>query len=205
MTDERDLRDLVGEDVSERELEDIRRADAVLRSVPPPPANVPESLTRAVTRIAEPRERLWTARRGAAALAFAAALSALFFVLGLQAGGDEFDERAAIPMEASADARGAEALIRVGEPDESGNWPLRLEASGLPKLPEGGYYLLWLAKDGEFGVACGSFAAGKDETEAEWTVSYRLRDYDTWVVTAYLPEEPRDTKRPWLLQAEVSL
>lgn len=201
-----DLRDLVGDDVSDDELRRLERADALLRSVPPPPPEVPASLTRAVASIAQPRASLWTPRRAAGALALAAAVAAVFFALGTLVGGDGgFDERAAIPMRVSEDARGASATIHVGDPDESGNWPLRLQVEGLEPLPKGGYYLLWLAKDGDFGVACGSFRVGDGETVAEWDVSYRLADYDEWVVTAYLPNEPRDADRPWLLTADVRL
>jgi hypothetical protein len=198
-----DLRDLVGDEVPESELERLRRADALLRAVPAPPAEVPDSLTRAVTRVAAQPSRLWTRRRTAVALAFAAVLSALFFGLGSWAGGDDFDERDTIAMRATEAAKGATAVIRMGDPDESGNWPLRLEVEGLPELPEGGYYLLWLAEDGEYGVACGSFRVGKGQTEVEWDVSYRLAGYDAWVITAYRPDEPEDVERAWLLQAEV--
>jgi hypothetical protein len=198
-----DFRELVGDDVSDDELRRLERADSLLRSVPPPPAEVPTSLTRAVESIAEPRAPLWTPRRVAGALALAATIAGVFFALGTLAGGEDgFDERAAIPMEASDAARGASATIHVGNPDGSGNWPLRLEVEGLEPLPKGGYYLLWLAKDGDFGVACGSFRVGDRETVAEWDVSYRLTDYDEWVITAYRPNEPRDVERPWLLTAD---
>jgi hypothetical protein len=201
-----DLGDLVGDDVPEEELRRIRRADALLRSVPPPPPELPASLTRAVASVARPPERFWTRPRVAGALALAATLAGVFFALGTLVGGDDdFDERAAIAMQVSDAAPEASATIRVGQPDESGNWPLRLEVSGLEPLPKGGYYLLWLAKDGEFGVACGSFRVGEGGTVAEWDVSYRLADYDRWVITAYRPGEPRDTERPWLLEAAVRL
>jgi hypothetical protein len=198
-----DLRDLVGEDVPESEMDTLRRADELLRSVPPAPAEIPRSLTRAVTSVAQRPARVWTPRRAAVAVAFAAVLSALFFGLGMRAAGSDFDERAAIPMEATAEAGSATAMIRLGRADESGNWPLRLEVEGLKPLPKGGYYLLWLAKDGEYGVACGSFRVGEGETEAEWDVSYRLDEYDEWVITAYRPGQEREADRPWLLRAQV--
>jgi hypothetical protein len=201
-----DLRELVGDDVPNEELSRLRRADALLRSVPAPPAELPASLTRGIASVGQPRQRLWTRPRVAGALALAATVAAVFFALGtLVGGGDEFDERAAIRMEVSNEAPGASATIRVGHPDANGNWPLRLEVEGLEPLPRGGYYLLWLAQDGEFGVACGSFRVGEDPTESEWYVSYDLADYDEWVVTAYLPNEPRDAERPWLLKADVRL
>lgn len=204
MSEPRDLRDLVGDEVPEPELERLRRVDTLLRSVPGPP-EVPLSLSRAVAQIAGRSERRWRSRRTLAAVALAAAVAAASFGLGTRVGAEEFDERAAIPMRPMERAQGATAVLRVGEPDETGNWPLRLEVSGLPRLPRGGYYALWLAKDGEYAAPCGSFRIGEGETEAEWTVSYALDDYDAWVVTAYLPNEPRDAERPWLLTADVRL
>jgi anti-sigma-K factor RskA len=204
MSRPRDLRELVGEDVPEQELERLRRIDALLRSVPGPP-EVPPSLARAVAEIPGRSERRWATGRTLAAVALAAALAAASFGLGTRVGAEDFDERAAIPMRATEHARGANAVLRVGEPDETGNWPLVLEVTGLPRLPRGGYYALWLAKDGEYAATCGSFRIGEGETEAEWTVSYALDDYDAWVVTAYLPNEPRDAERPWLLTADVRL
>ena len=200
-----DLRELVGDDVAAAELDALARADSLLRSVPAPPAQIPPSLTAAVDQAARPTVRIWTRRRTGLALAFAAALSALSFGFGTRLSGEGFEERATFQMQATERAGGAEGLIRLGHPDESGNWPLRLEVEGLKPLPKGGYYLLWLAKDGEYGVACGSFAVGEGETEAEWIVSYRLADYDEWVVTAYMPGEPREAERPWLLTAKVKV
>ncbi|MBA2614250.1 MAG: anti-sigma factor [Actinobacteria bacterium] len=206
MSEPRDLDNLLDDDVPPEELDRLRRVDALLRSVPGPPPEVPASLSRAVTAVASAPPRLWTRRRALAAVALAAALSALFFGLGARvAGGEGFDERAVVQMQAAENAQGAAAVLRVGNPDESGNWPLRLEVEGLEPLPRGGYYALWLAKDGKYGATCGSFRMGEGETTAEWTVSYRLADYDEWVVTAYLPDEPRDTERPWLLTADAEL
>jgi hypothetical protein len=206
VTEPPDLRELVGDDIPEDELRRLRRADALLRSVPAPPPELPSSLTRAVASVAQPRVHVWTRPRVAGALALAAGIAAVFFALGTFVGGDGgFDERAAIAMEASDAAPDASATIRVGRPDESGNWPLRLEVEGLEPLPRGGYYLLWLSKDGDFGVACGSFRVDEDGTVVEWDVSYRLDDYDEWVITAYRPREPRDADRPWLLMADARL
>jgi hypothetical protein len=198
-----DLWDLVGDDVPTTDLERLRHVDRVLRSVPPPP-ELPPSLANAVIALPHARERPWTRRRIAAAVALAAALSALFFGLGMRAGGDGFDERAAIPMQAMPEARGASALIRIGKPDPHGNWPLRLEVSGLPPLPQGGYYVLWLANGREYGGTCGTFRVAADGTaEVEMNASYRLRDFDAWVVTARHPGDPPDAEPGWLLQGKV--
>jgi Anti-sigma-K factor rskA len=194
-----DLRELVGDDVPLEELERLRRADALLRAAPAPPHEIPHSLTASVERLPKARPR-WTRPRIALAFSLAAALAALGFGLGRWTEGDEFDAREVVPLEATEDAPGAAAVIRVGERDEAtGNWQLELEVSGLPKLPPGGYYDLWLAKDGEYAATCGSFSVGKAKTTVRMNVSYRLRDYDAWVITAQTQGEGS----PWLLTAKI--
>ena len=203
MSEPRDLRDLLGDDVTPEEVEELRPIDALLRSVPGPPPEVPASLTQAV-RASTVARRSWSRPRTATAVALAATTAAVFFGLGAWvAGGEDFEARAAVPMAATEHARGASGLIRIGERDESGNWGLELEVSGLPKLPEGGYYVLWLAKDGEYAATCGTFTVGDGETSVYMNASYRLKDYDAWVVTAHLPGQPQDADPPWLLRGEV--
>lgn len=201
---ERDVRDLVGDDVPEAELTELARVDALLRSVPPPASEVPGTLTRAVTG---PRPGSTGRRRGrlAAAVALAAALAALSFGVGTRlTGGADFDARGTVPMEATDDARGASALIRLGPAQGGGNWELELETEGLPKLPEGGYYVLWLSKNGEYAATCGTFAVGSGTTTVRMNAPYRLADYDAWVVTAVVPGQKDDAEPPWLLKAEIT-
>jgi len=204
MRERDDLGDLIGDDVPNDELERLERTDSLLRSVPAPPASVPRALTAAVLDIARER-RAPTRRRIAAALALGAVVAAALFGVGYWAGGDRgLDEDYSVRMRATDDARGASAVIRVGERDaDTENVVLELDVSGLPKLPEGGYYALWLAKDGRYAATCGTFGVGDGETSVSMNVSYEFERYDSWVITAYLPNEPLDAERPWLLHARV--
>jgi hypothetical protein len=196
--EERDLRDLVGTEPSPEELERLERVDRLLRSVPGPPPAVPVSLTQAVDRVGLERPALSRRRLGLAAV-FAAAVAAAAFGLGRWTEAEDFDASRVVAMEATEAAPEAAAVIEIGESDEaSGNWPLRLEVSGLPQLPAGGYYDLWLAKDGEYAATCGTFNVGPDATRVEMTVSYRLSDYDAWVITA----SGKGDDPPWLLTAK---
>jgi hypothetical protein len=202
VSEPRDIRDLVGDDVPEEELAELARVDALLRSVPPPAPEVPATLTRAITG---PGSTSWRPRRLAIAVGIAAALAALSFGVGTWlSGGDDFDARGTVPMEATDNARGASALIRLGPAKGGGNWELELETEGLPKLPEGGYYVLWLSKDGEYAATCGTFAVGSGKTTVRMNAPYRLRDYDAWVVTAVVPGQDENDDPPWLLKAEIA-
>lgn len=193
------FRDLVGDDLPPEERERLARVDALLRSVPAPPAEVPHKLTQSVAQL--PLERhVRTRPRVAAALALAAAVAALFFGVGRWTADGGVETRFTVAMEPTESASGASGLIKVGERDEkTGNWQLELEVSGLRKLPPGGYYILWLAKDGEYAGTCGTFAVGEGETTVTMTVSYRLRDFDAWVIT----ERSGAENPPWLLTAKI--
>ena len=193
-----DIRELVGEDVPDEQLQELHRVDRLLRSVPAPPSQVPARLTQAVAALTIPTP-FWTRRRLALAVAMAAALAAGFFGIGRLTSDPGVEARATVPMQATEAAPEAAAVIQVGERDEkSGNWELILEVSGLPKLPEDRYYSLWLEKDGEYGAACGWFNVGEGRTTVRMTVSYRLSQFDAWVIS----EHDEDSK-PYLLRADV--
>jgi hypothetical protein len=194
-----DIRELVGEDVPDDQLQELSRVDHLLRSVPGPPPQVPARLTQAVTALTLPTP-FWTRRRMALAIALAAALAAGFFGIGRLTSEPGVEARATVPMHATEEAPDAAAVIQVGERDQkSGNWELILEVSGLPKLPGDRYYSLWLEKDGHYGAACGSFNVGEGTTTVRMTVSYRLSEFDAWVIS----EHDVDAQQPHLLRADL--
>jgi len=190
-----DFRDLVGDDLSQEERVKLERVDRLLRSVPAPPSEVPGSLDRAVNRIGTER-RQWTPRRLLVAMTLAVTLAALFFGLGRWTTSGEPHYRATIQMTPAASNPGASALIKLGDRDANGNWKLKLQVGGLPELTGDGYYVLWLAKDGKYAATCGTFKV-RGDTTIDMTVSYRLSEYDAWVIS-----EARDDA-PWLLTAKI--
>jgi hypothetical protein len=192
-----DFRELVGDDLSPEEQTELERVDALLRAAGPPPAEIPGSLTRAVERIAAPR--VWTRRRVGLAVALAAALAAVFFGVGRWTNGNSPHYRFAVPLKATTSAPNASGVIKVGDRDpNTGNWELQLNIAGLPKLSGDDYYVLWLARNGQYAGTCGTFNVGNGTTTVDMTVSYRLRDYDAWVVSRH------EDNAPWLLSAAVS-
>jgi hypothetical protein len=192
-----DFRELIGGDLTPEEHAELERVDRMLRSVPAPPAGVPRSLTEAVDRIGAHRP-FWTTRRVAAVAAVAAVLAALSFGVGRWSGLGEPAYARSVAMQPTDNAPGASAVIKLRERDaQTGNWELELNVSGLPKLSGGDYYYLWLAKNGEYEATCGTFNVGNGKTTVRMTVSYRLSDYDAWVVSRH------DDGAPWLLSAEI--
>ena len=194
MSDQPDFRELVGEELTPEEELELARVDAMLRAAGPPPAEIPGSLTRAVERIGAPR--IWTRRRVVLAVALAAALAAVFFGIGRWTGNDSAHYRAAVQMQPTGRSPNASALIKLGEREPSGNWKLELQVDGLPPLSGDRYYVLWLAKDGKYGATCGSFKV-QGHTVVDMNASYRLSDYDAWVIS-----EAR-ANAPWLLTARI--
>jgi hypothetical protein len=193
-----DLRELVGRDLPPEELEQLRRVDGLLRSVPPPPHEVPATLTQAVAEVPL-ADRRHPRRHVAVALAFAAALAAAAFGVGHWTG-SSFDAAYSVDLAPTASAPGASAVVQVGERDEdSGNVELFMDVSGLPKLAADETYALWLEKDGEWAATCGYFAVGEGETSVRMTVSYEFRDFDAWVISG----GDRREEQPPLLVAEI--
>jgi hypothetical protein len=194
MSERSDFHELVGGDLGPEERADLERVDSLLRAAGPPPAEIPSSLTRKVEQIGT--RPIWTRRRTALVVALGATLAALFFGIGRWTEGEGVAYGAAIHMKATPSNPRAEGLIKVGERDANGNWKIRLEVKGLPPLSGDRYYVLWLAKDGRYAATCGSFNV-RGDTVVDMTASYRLSEYDAWVVS-----EARDNA-PWLLTARI--
>jgi hypothetical protein len=192
-----DFRDLVGDDLTPEERAELERVDSLLRSVPAPPSEVPGSLTDAVDRIGA-RGGFWTPRRIALVAAVTAALAATSFGIGRWTGLGNPDYTAAVALQPTDNAPGASGVIKLGGRDEeTGNWDLELDVSGLPQLRGDDYYVLWLAKDGEYAATCGTFNVGNGKTTVKMSASYRLSAYDGWVISRH----GEDT--PWLLSAGI--
>jgi hypothetical protein len=158
---------------------------------------VPSSLNQAVDRIGRARP-FWSPRRLAVGVALAAAVAALAFGVGRWSeSGREY--RAAVEMAVEEAPADASAVLKLGSRDEStGNWQIELDVSGLPHLPAGDYYVLWLARDGEYAAECGTFNVGPGLTRVEMNASYRLDDYDAWVISRHAENAP------WLFSARIS-
>jgi hypothetical protein len=194
-----ELRDLLGDDPPEDEVERLRGVDALLRRVPAPPHEIPLSLTHAVEQVAIEPARV-PRRRMALALAFAALVAALAFGAGRWSGGESFDEAWNVELVATGAAPGAAAVVRVGERDEeTGNMELLVDVSGLPPLEPDEFYALWLVEDGEWAATCGYFSVGEGETTVRMTVSYEIRDFEAWAISTGHPNE----HPPPLLRAEI--
>ena len=181
--------DLIGgEGLSADEAARLRRVHDLLVQAGPPP-DLPPALERPATpgEDVEPPEvpMLFRRRRGLTAVLALAATVAVFaggYAFGhSKAKHASFVSQRAVPMHG---APGSFGVIRVGAPDNVGNWPMLVEITGLATQPErAAYYELWLTRHGKPVAPCGSFRVHGKTTRVRLTVPYSLRGYDGWVVT----------------------
>jgi hypothetical protein len=143
------------------------------------PPELPPSLESAP---AEPVAKLINLpRRRYTAIAAVAVAAAVLFGIGYTIGGrDSPDEP--VSTVAMTGSGGAKASIALLAPDQAGNWPMRLEISGLQALPAGASYTLWLTKDGRLAESCGSFVVADGTTKVPLNAPYKLKQFDDWVI-----------------------
>jgi hypothetical protein len=183
-----DFEELVGSDLDPEERARLLRAHDLLIAAGAPP-ELPPSLAepRAVEPEATP---FFNRRRNATIALLAAAVAAAAFGIGYLTGqhgnGTKFAAKQTVVMRGTPSApSGAVASIALGGRDDAGNWQMLVRVSNLKKPPRGAYYTLWLTRKGRAVAPCGSFVVvgGAKTTEVRFTVAYKLKNYDGWVVT----------------------
>jgi hypothetical protein len=189
-----DFDQLAGGDLTAEESARLRRAHDLLLAAGPvpelPPGLEEPSLGERAAPLDENVYQLLPRRRAGAALALAAAIALVAFVGGYIAGfrHDGFAAQYSVPMH-STNGAAASGKVKIGTRDSHGNWPLRLEVSGLPKLKDG-YYEMYLTR-GTHRWTCGTFAGdGRETVKVRLTVPYHLSRGDGWIVTKELPGRP---------------
>ena len=174
-----DFSELVGPDVPADERERLRRVHDLLVAAGPAPGPVRRAPRAGVAA----RRRRSVLALVAAALVAAGAFGGYLAARGGEAG---FEATRVVLMRPTQRAPGASAVIRIGARDENGNWPMLLRVEGLAPL-RGGYYTLLLTKNGRPVAACGTFQVGEEKvTTVRLSASYRLAEFDGWVVKPYV-------------------
>lgn len=191
MTREPDLRELVGDDLSQEEEARLQQVHDLLVAAGPPP-ELPPVLERAPIPGAEREARvigLPARHRGRVltlALGFAAVTLVVGYLFGVRHGGG-FSTEFSARMSATPAAPGASAVIDVQERDDGGNWPLRLRVRGLPTQPVGGYYELFLTRPGHPRASCGTFRVHAGTTTVRLNAPYSFKPPYGWVIVRQRP------------------
>lgn len=181
--------DLVDAELPAEEHARLQAVHALLVAAGPPP-ELPPGLAEppvvpAARALPFPRRYRYTAV--AAAAAAAAVLLGVGYLFGT-AGGSSQPAVRTVEMRGPGGASGSIALFAK---DAAGNWPMELTVRGLPPLPEGRTYELWLTRGGELAESCGTFVAAGPETVVQLNAPYRLSQFSGWVVTTgFGPDAP---------------
>jgi hypothetical protein len=203
-----DLRDLVGEDVSGPELEQLRRVHDLVLSAGPLPELPPSLQHPPVVDDRRDSSAAWAQipRKSGRVLTFAAGLAVMTLVIGYIVGHRHagFNTAYTVRMTGTGAAPHAVGLVRVGPIDSVGNWPLELQVVGLKPMPKGGYYTLYLTRNRKPAASCGTFRVHEGQTVVRLNAPYNFRKYDKngWVVVAHRPDQTRPG--PILLENRLS-
>jgi hypothetical protein len=195
-----DFDDLIGGDVPEEERDRLRRAHKLLVEAGPPPELSPE-----MEAVPWPEEALMplgltrrpNRKRSPLLLAAAVGTAALLgFMVGQSTNSSStaIDAQRVVTLRGTDLARNARATLEIGTKDSNGNWPMVLHVTGLPSLPSGGYYDLYLSRGGKPIALCGTFNLNRGSTIVRMNAAYELKRFDGWIVTRQLPgnHEPTD-------------
>jgi hypothetical protein len=179
--------DLIEADVPDAERSRLQHVHDLLVAAGPPPELSPRleagpTLAMTLSRPAKPRGRR------IALLAATIAILAVAFVLGYVAGnrgGGLASAQTTMQLSGTHAAPAALAALKILPADTSGNWPMKLTATGLPKLGRDGYYEVFLVRNGKIYAPCGSFVSKGNTRGIDVTLNapYDLQPHDTWIVT----------------------
>ena len=193
MTGGPDFRELVGEGLSPEERARLKRVHDLLVEAGPP-AELPPALAEPPGERTRSRADVigLPRRRAGAMLALAAAIALVAFVGGYVAGkngqGEGITVLKTLKMHGVGTASAASASIKIGEPDQSGNLPLRVVVRRLHPSRAGSYYEMFLTQHGRPIAACGIFTMGGTKATVSLTLPSTARGtYDGWIVTRETP------------------
>jgi hypothetical protein len=174
-----------------RDRDRLRRAhNALLRAGPlpelPPSLRLPPVVAVRRLRVPPPaRARRHLLVAAVATLAVAAAAAGYLVTTRPSA-----TIQGAVAMRATAAAPHARATLRIGARDPAGNWPITLRVRGLPVLPAGSYYEMYLTNNGHLVGGCGTFKTDGDTTVIHLNVPYHLGEYSGWTIRRQRPHQP---------------
>jgi hypothetical protein len=187
-----EFRELVGDDLTPEERARLERVHELLIAAGPPP-ELPPALAEPPGE-SQPTPMILPRRRAGAMLALAAAIALVAFLGGFVAGKQGIGQGGSntihsLRMHGTGVVQNASATIDIGAVDSSGNWPLRVVIHGLPRLPTGSYYEMFLTKDGKPMAACGIFTVAGNTSTVRLTMPPTLKQhYDGWIVTRESPD-----------------
>lgn len=188
-----DFDQLIDADVAGEERERLRGVHELLVEAGPPP-----ELPAALQHVPPPAEvrrlgKKQTVPRKIALIAAALVVLIVTFGLGFTTGhrSTATEPLKTLDLTGTKAAPHAQGTLDVSSA-VSGNWPMTLSVSGLPKVAAPEYYYVWLVRNGKPLAPCGEFVVAKSSDSLTLTLSapYALKPGDTWIVTRQMYAQP---------------
>jgi hypothetical protein len=181
------LNELIGDEVTGSERQQLQHVHEMLLESGPPPeisADLERGPTLAMTLSRKPRRR----RPRAMILLAAALMVVLVFFAGYSVSnhgkGGRTSIAEAVALQGTRLAPHAQGTLQVWTSNDGSNWPMTLSVAGLP---QNNYYEVYLVRGGKIRGSCGMFRVGDSRSSGNVTVSltspYQLEQGDSWVVT----------------------
>ena len=187
-----DFDELIDADVAGEERERLRGVHEMLVEAGPPP-ELPASLQNVPPPAKVSRLRKQSVPRKIALIAAALVVLGVTFGLGFSYGhsGRATKPFASLELTGTKAAPHAQGTLDVS-PEVSGNWPMTIWVSGLPKVAAPDYYYVWLVRNGKPLAPCGEFLVAKssDSLTLKLSAPYALKPGDTWIVTRKTYSQP---------------
>ena len=213
--EDRDLHNIVGDGLSDVELNELRRIDRLLNTSEPLP-EIPNEIEMSVRKIPKTEAQVDHRRRQinlttlasnrTVVLGAATVMCVIAFFIGWAIrGGGSNDPSSDFTIELNATrfaSNDASMVLTVFQIDENGNRMLRADVSGLEPVTGGQYYELWLTRNKRAVASCGRFLVNEFgiAQKIRLNAPYEFTEFDDWVVTR---EGPDDQRSRVLLRAPV--
>jgi len=189
-----DFDELIDADVAGVERERLRGVHELLVEAGPPP-ELPTALENARPPAEVSHLRKHSGPRKIALIAAALVVLAVTFGVGFSAGKKSKPIAAkparSLVLTGTTAAPHARGTLDVSKA-VSGNWPMTLSVSGLPKVAAPDYYYVYLVRKGKPLAPCGEFVVARSSASLTLQLSapYSLKKGDTWVVTRKSYSQP---------------
>jgi hypothetical protein len=186
--------EIVGSELTDAERERLLQVHELLVAAGPPPELSPElertPIPDAGGNVRPLKRKNWGRR--AVILIAAALLAFIIFVGGFSAGHTSGASALfTLNMVGGPRTPQAQGQLTVYRPTH-GNYSMKLNETGLPALPKGSHYEVYLVRNGKPWGSCGPFTvknSAQSLSGIQLNAPYHLKSGDSWIVTVERPRE----------------
>jgi hypothetical protein len=183
------LNDLIGDEATGAERQQLQHVHEMLLEAGPPPELSAELEAGPTLGMTLGQRRRKVKRRAMLLLAAAIAVFAVFIAGYASRGSGGSAPKPVITQALQATSfapQAAQGTVEVWSSNDGTNWPMTLTVVGLRQLPPHTYYEVYLLRNGKPWGSCGTFRVGSSPEQAvtvTLTAPYTLHKGDSWAVT----------------------